>query len=52
MGYFLILENMANSVLIAKEKFLEPGGKLIPGLCYLYLAPYDDKANPSLKNDF
>jgi hypothetical protein len=41
MGYFLIYENMLNSVLIAKEKFLKKEGIMIPGICQLFLAPYD-----------
>jgi predicted RNA methylase len=49
MGYFLIFENMANSVLIAKAKFLKPGGKVIPGKGTLFLAPYDQIANAGLK---
>jgi hypothetical protein len=52
MGYFLVYENMANSVLIAKAKFLKPNGRVIPGLCFLYLAPYDNKVNASLRKDF
>jgi hypothetical protein len=49
MGYFLFFENMANSVLIAKAKFLKPGGKVIPGKGQLFLAPYDQNANAALR---
>jgi hypothetical protein len=52
MGYFLIYENMANSVLIAKAKFLKPGGLVIPGICQLFLAPYDQIANAPLHGKF
>jgi hypothetical protein len=42
MGYFLIYENMLNSVLVAKEKFLKSGGIMVPGACKIFLAPYDN----------
>jgi hypothetical protein len=52
MGYFLIYENMLNSVLIAKEKFLKKEGIMIPGICQLFLAPYDTYQNITNKNNF
>jgi hypothetical protein len=45
MGYFLLYENMLNSVLIAKDKFLKQGGIMVPGNCWLFLAPYHNDAN-------
>eukprot|EP00927_Polykrikos_kofoidii_P079455 TRINITY_DN76235_c0_g1_i1.p1 TRINITY_DN76235_c0_g1~~TRINITY_DN76235_c0_g1_i1.p1 ORF type:complete len:410 (-),score=83.11 TRINITY_DN76235_c0_g1_i1:565-1770(-) len=39
MGYFLLRESMLDSVLIARDKFLKPGGSLFPSHATLYLAP-------------
>jgi protein arginine N-methyltransferase 1 len=52
MGYFLIYENMLNSVLIAKDKFLKEGGIMIPGNCRLFLAPYDSSENAKHQTEF
>ena len=43
---------MANSVLIAKAKFLKADGLVIPGKGTLFLSPCDDKANGPLKEEF
>jgi len=39
MGYFLLRESMLDSVLVARDKFLKPGGALFPSHATLYLAP-------------
>jgi len=39
MGYFLLRENMLDSVLVARDKFLKPGGSLWPSHSTLFLAP-------------
>ena len=39
MGYFLLRESMLDSVLVARDKFLRPGGALYPSHCHLYIAP-------------
>ncbi|CAJ1363683.1 unnamed protein product [Effrenium voratum] len=39
MGYLLLRESMLDSVLIARDRFLKPGGALFPSHATLYLAP-------------
>jgi SAM-dependent methyltransferase len=39
MGCFLLFENMLESVLIARDRFLKPGGKLYPRFANMYMAP-------------
>lgn len=39
MGYFLLRESMLDSVLVARDKFLRPGGSLFPSHATLRLAP-------------
>jgi len=39
MGYFLLRESMLDSVLIARDKHLRPGGAMFPSHATLYLAP-------------
>lgn len=39
MGYFLLRESMLDSVLVARNKFLKPGGALYPSHARLYFAP-------------
>lgn len=39
MGYFLLRESMLDSVLVARDKFLKPGGALYPSHARLYFAP-------------
>lgn len=38
MGYFLLFEGMLNSVIVARNNFLKPGGLLMPNRCSLHLA--------------
>ncbi|KAK2080046.1 hypothetical protein QBZ16_002442 [Prototheca wickerhamii] len=39
MGYFLLRESMLDSVLIARDRFLKPGGALYPSHARMFLAP-------------
>jgi len=39
MGYFLLRESMLDSVLVARDKHLKPGGAMFPSHATLYLAP-------------
>ncbi|KAL6777065.1 PRMT10 [Auxenochlorella protothecoides x Auxenochlorella symbiontica] len=39
MGYFLLRESMLDSVLVARNKFLKPGGALYPSHARMFLAP-------------
>lgn len=39
MGYFLLRESMLDSVLIARDKHLKPGGSMFPSHATLYLSP-------------
>jgi hypothetical protein len=52
MGYFGIYENMCNSVLIAKKRFLKEGGIMLPGKCRIFMAPYCQEINEALSNEF
>jgi len=38
MGYFLVFESMLESVLYARDKWLKPGGLLLPARAKLYLS--------------
>ena len=42
MGYCLLYEAMLRSVLVARDRFLKPGGLLAPGVVTLWLAPIED----------
>mmetsp|Transcript_4860 Transcript_4860/g.11577 ORF Transcript_4860/g.11577 Transcript_4860/m.11577 type:complete len:385 (-) Transcript_4860:96-1250(-) len=39
MGYMLLRESMLDSVLVARDRFLKPGGAMFPSTATLYLAP-------------
>lgn len=39
MGYFLLRESMLDSVLVARDRFLAPGGALYPSHASIYMAP-------------
>lgn len=38
MGYFLLFEGMLDTVIKARDKYLKPGGLMLPGSCTLYMA--------------
>ena len=44
MGYFLLYESMLDSVLWARDKYLVPGGKMLPDRAQLYVAALEDGA--------
>ncbi len=44
MGYFLLVENMLPFVLIARDRFLKPGGIMLPSEASIYLAPISDSS--------
>merc|ERR1719482_937642 len=52
MGYFLLFENMLPSVLSVRDKFLKPGGKMLPNACRLTIAPMEDNTWKPGKVDF
>jgi hypothetical protein len=47
MGYFLLFKNMVGSYIHPINKFLKPGGIMVPSKAVMYLnvAAYDTKAN-------
>lgn len=42
MGYFLLYESMLDSVLWARDKYLNVGGKMLPDRAQLYIAAIED----------
>ncbi|KAF2674850.1 putative ribosomal protein arginine N-methytransferase rmt3 [Microthyrium microscopicum] len=42
MGYCLLYEAMLNSVLWARDKYLQPDGLMVPSHCVLHIAPLMD----------
>ncbi|ODQ65548.1 S-adenosyl-L-methionine-dependent methyltransferase [Nadsonia fulvescens var. elongata DSM 6958] len=42
MGYFLLYESMLDSVLVARDKYLAPGGLIFPDKSTIYLAAIED----------
>lgn len=42
MGYALLHESMLNSVIFARDKWLKPGGLILPHKADLYIAPIND----------
>jgi len=42
MGYFLIYESMLNTVLVARDKWLKPGGLMFPDKATLYIGAIED----------
>uniref|UniRef100_A0A1A8NX23 Protein arginine N-methyltransferase 6 n=1 Tax=Nothobranchius rachovii TaxID=451742 RepID=A0A1A8NX23_9TELE len=42
MGYALLHESMLNSVLYARDKWLKPGGLILPSRAELYITPISD----------
>ncbi|MBN3281577.1 ANM6 methyltransferase, partial [Polyodon spathula] len=42
MGYALLHESMLNSVLFARDKWLKPGGLMLPSVAALYIAPINE----------
>lgn len=42
MGYFLLYESMLDTVLLARDRYLKPGGLIFPDNATLYLAAIED----------
>jgi protein arginine N-methyltransferase 1 len=43
MGYFLIYESMLDTVLFARDKWLAPGGILLPDKASMFIAGIEDE---------
>lgn len=43
MGYFLLYESMLDTVLLARDKYLAPGGMLFPDKATIFLAAIEDQ---------
>ena len=43
MGYFLLYESMLDTVLLARDKYLKPGGLIFPDNATIYLAAIEDQ---------
>ena len=52
MGYFLLRESMLDSVLVARDRFLKPGGSLFPSHARLYLALMRSQHTQQRVSDF
>lgn len=52
MGYFLLFENMLNTVLYARDKWLIPGGVVLPDRASLFLTAIEDADYKQEKIDF
>lgn len=42
MGYFLLYESMLDTVLYARDEYLNPGGKIFPDKATIYMAAIED----------
>ena len=42
MGYFLLYESMLNTVIVARDKWLAPGGHIFPDKSTLYVGAIED----------
>ncbi|RPD59953.1 S-adenosyl-L-methionine-dependent methyltransferase [Lentinus tigrinus ALCF2SS1-6] len=52
MGYFLLYESMLDTVLLARDKYLQPGGLIFPDVATLYLAAIEDAEYKEEKINF
>ena len=52
MGYFLLRESMLDSVLVARDRFLKPGGSLFPSHARLFLALMRSQHTQQRVSDF
>ncbi|XP_050391709.1 protein arginine N-methyltransferase 3 isoform X1 [Patella vulgata] len=43
MGYFLLFESMLDTVLVARDRYLKPGGMVFPDICTISLAAIADQ---------
>src|SRR3954470_6397837 len=42
-GFFLFHERMVEAFVLARDRFLKPGGRLFPGTARVFLAPFSDQ---------
>lgn len=42
MGYFLLYESMLDTVLLARDRYLAPGGLIFPDKAQIYMAAIED----------
>eukprot|EP00931_Biecheleriopsis_adriatica_P101674 TRINITY_DN76765_c0_g1_i1.p1 TRINITY_DN76765_c0_g1~~TRINITY_DN76765_c0_g1_i1.p1 ORF type:complete len:396 (-),score=84.93 TRINITY_DN76765_c0_g1_i1:52-1131(-) len=52
MGYFLLFENMLPSVLSVRNRYLKPGGLMLPSRCRLLASAFEDTEWRASKLDF
>ena len=52
MGYFLLYESMLDTVLMARDLYLAPGGVMLPDSATLYLSAIEDQEYKEEKIDF
>lgn len=52
MGYFLIYESMMDTVLFARDKWLRPGGLILPDKCIMKVAAIEDEVYKNKKLHF
>ncbi|KZS98149.1 protein arginine N-methyltransferase [Sistotremastrum niveocremeum HHB9708] len=52
MGYFLLYESMLDTVLLARDKYLAPGGLIFPDTATIYLAAIEDQEYKEEKINF
>merc|ERR1719296_681426 len=52
MGYCLFYESMLDSVLFARDKYLVPGGKMLPDRAELFVAAIEDSSYKNQKKTF
>lgn len=43
MGYFLLYESMLDTVLLARDKYLKPGGMIFPDNASMYICAIEDQ---------
>ena len=44
MGYGLLFESMLDTVLVARDRFLKPGGAVLPDIATIHIAGFDRAA--------
>ncbi|PON37536.1 Protein arginine N-methyltransferase [Parasponia andersonii] len=52
MGYMLLYESMLGSVIVARDRWLRPGGLILPSHATLYMAPVTHLERYSESIDF
>ena len=52
MGYFLIYESMLDSIIFARDKWLAPGGAIMPDKALLNMTAIEDSAYKTQKFGF